>query len=201
VKLKFLLIQSNNLSGEIPLELLELKSLGNLFIQNNNLSGVVPFENCDQFTVMEADCDVPIKISCECCTKCHGFYTAFPCTSNEIRLTFYNTTGGNPLTYKISNMEGDVIYDYEKHNIWDEGLLENKFCISPTDCLVLNLSNDTYVPFHMAISFDSKQIFNEIIYNVDTELNFGYSSTNHTVRMNLCDTFQLCNYSIEVNTS
>lgn len=170
-----------------------------LYIQNNDLSGVVPFKNCNQFTVLIADCADPIKVSCKCCTGCYGFYSTVPCDSNQIEITVFNTTGGHSLEYHISNMKGDANYYFEKY-IWDEGLLVDNFCISPTDCFVLKLTNDTHVPFQMAISYDNKEIFNENIDSVDTELKFGYSSDN-TIRMNTCDNVHICNQSFKRNTT
>ena len=66
-----LAIHGNSLTGSIPLSLGQISTLTSFTFQSNSLTGSVDFF-CDMrfWSLLEADCQVPV--TCSCCTTCYG---------------------------------------------------------------------------------------------------------------------------------
>jgi len=110
--LNILHLENNALTGEVPVELSNLKNLVDVGIQYNNITGILPFQNCSQFETLEADCDSPEKVICECCTTCFGLFTRAGniegCVEGKLRLEF-DVDIGQALDMSLRNTAGEWI--------------------------------------------------------------------------------------------
>jgi hypothetical protein len=76
-RLSDLQLQGNQLTGEIPTEFGRLEAFRKFSLQENNFAGVtMPAEICNlvdegDMTALSADCNIPDKVTCNCCHVCY----------------------------------------------------------------------------------------------------------------------------------
>jgi len=207
--LQKLLLNNNKLSGEVPSELLSMQYLRPFFIQDNDITGTIPFsDSCDQIGQLDvnADCNTPKKVSCNCCAQCHGLYTSsdiasrnkLDCLSSEIQIDI--TPGSFHDYVLVDNAREKVVREKFVSVTGNATSTESSHyqCISLSDCFELKVFNtsDTY---QMSVSVDGNQIIPKTnVGQGERKFTFGYS--NNSIIPNSCSSYQICGTSFEPNT-
>jgi len=180
------------LSGQVPKELIHLE-LTEFKVQSNNVTGIVPFRNCSNPSILEADCDSPQKVICECCTNCFGIFKTptniDECLEGVLEVVF-NADLGREIHFDIYYSSNEAMVDEVSLQVKDVNSFFS-FCMSMTDCLYIKFTNN-YTPFHLSAAIDGTVFLDRDLNEGDKEIHFGYSSTE-IMKENTCDAFQLCN--------
>ena len=162
-----------------------------LRLENNNLKGTVPFVKCEGFEVLSADCSEPRSIICPCCTRCFGLFTVnedvLPCPSSTLQVKPFE--GTKRLELYVTNQNGQLVTEFLSAG---RGIDVIAKCISPTDCLNIDLHGDP-----IAVFVDGNALFDKIMDG--NILSFGYSS-NRTMQPNTCDDYVICNRVLSPRT-
>jgi len=202
--LKNLILNNNALSSQVPSNLVKLENLATFDIQKNEITGTIPF--CDTNVIrsnllIQADCNVPVKVTCDCCLNCFGLYTSYPCSSGgSLYIAFKNLDSDTYLTYNLNDARGNLIQKNSKVFNANLPLWFHNTCISPTNCYFIKFDNETNFPVQMLIRIDERILFEGLVLG-NEEYEFGYSSESNQIEMNHCDSIKLCEALVKVDTN
>merc|ERR1712228_567286 len=91
---------------------------------------------------IRVDCDIPRKISCDCCT-CSGAFTmhedVLTCSSSTLTIALHNNAGES---FEIELMEADEIIIQDNQYSATTANKNYTTCISATGCHDLTISSD-----------------------------------------------------------
>ena len=92
-RIEQLCLSDNSFSGNLSIYNTS-KSLSILELHKNNITSKISFQDCSQFSILTADCNIPKLLSCSCCTQCHGLFSELGedsyCSATELSIIFHS---------------------------------------------------------------------------------------------------------------